>query len=115
VARFHFALSAQAVEKPAVAERRRYRRISSLVLRVTIDGIRYKTRDWSLGGFKIAAGPTGKAIGEQVTGTVRVGLAGLSGPFAAEVLRHERDGNVAFRFIDISSKVFARLVEATES
>jgi len=95
-----------------VAERRRYRRINSLVLRVTIDGVRYKTHDWSLGGFRLAAGPISRTIGEHVTGTVRIGLAGLSGPFAAEVVRHDDEGRIAFRFIDISSRVFARLVEA---
>lgn len=120
MARFHFAQSAQAArglaaQSAAAAERRRYRRVSTLVLRVTIDGVRYKSRDWSLGGFRLAAGPTNKAVGEHVTGTVRIGLAGLSGPFAAEVVRQDEEGSVAFRFIDISSRVFARLVEATES
>lgn len=114
MARFIFAQNLQKAQSPAAAERRRYRRVSALVLRVTIEGVRYKTSDWSLGGFRLAAGPENRPIGEHVTGTVRIGMAGISGPFAAEIVRQDDEGGVAFRFIDISSRVFARLVEATD-
>jgi hypothetical protein len=91
-------------------DKRRDRRQPSPALEVTLDGNRYRTVDWSLGGALLADyfGPL--APGDQVSGSLQV-LADLSThPFKAVVVRRDSAlGQLALNFTDISHGAFSAL------
>lgn len=91
-------------------EKRRDRRQLSPALEVTLDGSRYRTVDWSLGGLLLADyfGPL--APGDEVSGIVQV-LADLSTyPFKAVVVRRDSAlGQLALNFTEVSNSAFSAL------
>ncbi len=91
--------------EPTAAERRGRPRVTHRPMRLLIDGRRYKTRDWSLGGFRIEA--PARAIPPRgiVAGEVEDTWSFAGGAFTAE-LCWSREGETGFRFLDISSRTF---------
>ncbi|MFN0044131.1 MAG: hypothetical protein ACKVSF_13060 [Alphaproteobacteria bacterium] len=86
-------------------ERRARSRIEGRSIRLAIDGTRYKTLDWSLGGFRIAGIDRTLSVSEEVAGEVLGSRWVAGGAFTAE-LCWSRDGQAGFRYLDISSRTF---------
>jgi hypothetical protein len=94
--------------RPAPEERRRHARHRSPALTLVVEGHRYKTLDWSLGGFRIAAFHRPLAAGMRIEGTVR-GVSGAKpGEFLAEVARVAPNG-IGLRLIEIASATFVAM------
>jgi hypothetical protein len=74
-------------------------------MRLVIEGKRYKTLDWSLGGFRIAGFADTTRPRAKIAGVVQDGWAFAGGDFTAE-LCWSREGEAGFRFLDISSRTF---------
>lgn len=90
-------------------ERRQHPRTTSPLLTVKFEGQKYKTVDWSLGGCRIHAPAAQLKLTQRVAG--RVWLAGAEGrgEFVAEIVRVDRDGHVALRWLEISPHIFAAM------
>lgn len=87
------------------AERRRNQRFELPSIRLKIDGKRYDSIDWSMGGFKIGRCHLSLVPGDSVTGVITL-EHGESGEFVAEVVAVRADGQVAFRLLEITPRVF---------
>jgi hypothetical protein len=93
-------------------ELRRDRRYPSPRVTVTIADIDYPTIDWSLGGFHIAEGPA-VAIGDRVSGVMRVDGSDASYEFNAEAVRaDESQHGVGFHFVGLSPELVTALDRA---
>jgi len=90
---------------PAAAERRGRPRVTHRPMRLLIEGRRYKTRDWSLGGFRIVAPARAIPPRGTIAGAVEDSWSFAGGAFTAE-LCWTREGEAGFRFLDISSRTF---------
>ncbi len=91
-------------------ERRQHPRTGSSRLTLKIDGQKYKTVDWSLGGCRIQA-PAADAfrLQQRVTGRLRLADADGPGDFVAEIVRIEADGQVALRWLELSPQIFVAM------
>ena len=88
-------------------ERRQHVRITSLSLVMRIDGRRFETVDWSLGGFWIAGFRGGSHKGAVLSGTIKHPDAS-AGEFVAEVVV-ANDGDIRARFMEITPAVFVAM------
>lgn len=88
-------------------ERRQHVRITSLPLVMHIDGRRYETVDWSLGGFWITGFRGRSHKGAALSGTIEHPDAG-GGEFVAEVVTAD-NGDVRARFMEITPAVFVAM------
>ncbi len=80
-------------------ERRQHARRSSPILTLRIEGKKYKTLDWSLGGFRIEGFHREIRTGETLKGSVDK-LGGLRRePFEVDVVRLTQEGHVCCRFL----------------
>lgn len=90
-----------------VRERRQHVRITSLPLVMHVDGRRFETVDWSLGGFWITG-----FRGQSYKGTILSGRIehpdASAGEFVAEVVIAD-DGNIHARFMEITPAVFVAM------
>lgn len=84
-------------------DRRRSPRFTKPALWVELDGRRYRARDWSLGGFRVA--DFGKPVRSREKLTGRVEGIGCVGSFSAEVVRVHEDGSMAGRFLEITPAI----------
>ena len=87
--------------KDLAADRRRNRRIAIPAIRLAILTDIYSTRDWSLGGFRIADYPVPLSPGDLLPVTIVVAAHGevFRHAVMAEVVRHNRQsGSMAARF-----------------
>lgn len=91
--------------KQGGAERREHLRIYGPQLSLEFDGVRRKTRDWSLGGFLVES-PVQHALGDRIEGEVQMPWGGQSGRFVAEVVRFADGNMIGARWIEISPLVF---------
>ena len=89
-------------------DRRHHYRLEQPVLVLTIAGKEYATLNWSLGGFRIAAGPGRFVRDQRIEGGIRL-PAGGDGSFAADVLRVTDQGQVQLRLLEISPAVFVAM------
>ncbi len=93
-------------------ERRRHRRFEQPVLELHLAGGCHRTRNWSLGGFRLSAVPGRYRPGTRLEGTIVLppgaGRA-ETGSFLAEVVRHEADGELHLRVLEIAPAVFVGL------
>ena len=87
-------------------DRRVHRRFSYPPLLLEIDGKRFKTTDWSLGGFRIDGYRETLAIGARLTGQIQFISSSSSGTFVAEVVRTSETGEVGLRLLEITPAVF---------
>ncbi len=92
-----------------VSERRRQPRVQSPLLRIEIDGIRYRTRDWSLSGFRVGQCHAPLIPGDRVAGRVRLpGVAG-DGEFVAEVVWRNDGGDVGMMIRELSPRTLVAM------
>ena len=88
-------------------ERRQHARITSLPLVIIVDGKRFKTVDWSLGGFWITGFRGHSHKGAVLSGTIEHPDAS-AGEFVAEVVAAD-DGDIRARLIEITPAVFVAM------
>lgn len=91
-------------------ERRAHRRFSYPALQLEIDGKRFKTTDWSLGGFRINGYINGyrgvPKIGDRLSGHIKSLNSSAPGTFVAEVVRIAETGEIGLRLLEITPAVF---------
>ena len=85
-------------------ERRRHRRIQHIKLTIIIDGRRYKTKDWSLGGFRIHAADMNVLTNDNLSGEIRGPGMFDRGDFEACVAWTAESGELGARFTEISGE-----------
>ncbi len=87
-------------------DRRKHARITTPSLQLKIDGHKYRTLDWSLGGLRINGFHTDVKPRDRLSGTIS-GVGDLRpGEFVAEVLRVAENGDVSVRLLEISPAFF---------
>jgi hypothetical protein len=89
------------------SERRRNARQTAPTLKVRIDGKRYRTKDWSLTGFRLDDFDGICACGEQIRGVIL--FRGCRGEVVAEAVRLGPGRAIGFRILEISSRLFLRM------
>ena len=104
-------LAKRVMGRPSDEERRQYPRTRDPALRLVIEGEKYPTIDWSLGGFLIGGYHRDIALRETITGKIRSRGGVVGGEFTAKVARKTDDGQVGFRFIEITSKTWMSMSE----
>ncbi len=82
-------------------------------LMVRFNGSRYKTDDWSLGGFKIDNCNKTLEPLEQISGEISMPIDGSKGLFTAEVIWTDDDGAAGLRFLAISPQILAVMAEVS--
>ena len=91
----------------AKPDRRRQARHTAPMLKVRINGKRYRTRDWSLLGFRLDDFDGICECGEQIRGVIL--FKGRRGEVLAEAVRVGPGEAIGFRILEISSDVFLQM------
>ena len=91
----------------AKPDRRRQARHMAPTLKVRINGRRYRTKDWSLLGFRLDDFDGICECGEQIRGVIL--FKGCRGEVLAEAVRVGPDQAVGFRILEVSSDLFLRM------
>jgi hypothetical protein len=89
------------------SDRRRQARHRAPTLKVRINGKRYRTKDWSVTGFRLDDFDGVCAWGEQIRGVIL--FKGRRGEVLAEAVRVGPGEAIGFRIIEISSDVFLQM------
>ncbi len=87
-------------------DRRRHRRVHDRPIKVRVEGNKYETLDWSLGGFRIKGYHRTLEIGERLSGKIGPVDGIKAGDFVVEVVRTTDDGDMGVRILEISSEIF---------
>jgi PilZ domain len=90
-------------------DRRVHRRYSQPPLHLEIDGKRFKTTDWSLGGFRIQGYQEAVAVGGRLTGQIKSFNSSGPGTFVAEVVRIAESGEIGLRLLEITPAIFVAM------
>ena len=88
-------------------DRRRHARQAAPTLKVRINGKRYRTKDWSLSGFRLDDFDGVCQYGEQIRGVAL--FRGCRGEVIAEAVRIGPGPAIGFRILGISTKLFVRM------
>ena len=93
-------------------DRRQHERIKSPRLTLRIESQKYRTLDWSLGGFRI--GPFHRRLGakETLTGTIESMAGLLRETFEADITRITEEGDVCCRFLVLPKAVLKAMAKA---
>lgn len=86
-------------------ERRQDARIRVPSMRVDIDGIKYRTRDWSMSGFRIGHCHMPLRAGDRVAGRLRLPAANGEGDFVAEVVWLSPAGEIGLMLKEVTPRV----------
>jgi hypothetical protein len=89
------------------SDRRRQARHTAPTLKVRINGKRYRTKDWSVTGFRLDDFDGVCASGEQIRGVIL--FKGRRGEVLAEAVRVGPGEAIGFRIIEIGSDVFLQM------
>jgi hypothetical protein len=89
------------------SDRRRHVRHVTPTLKVRINGKKYRTKDWSLTGFRLDDFDGVCALGEQIRGVIL--FKGCRGEVVAEAVRVGPGEAIGFRILEISSDVFDQM------
>jgi hypothetical protein len=91
----------------ARSDRRRHARRTTPTLKVRINGKSYRTRNWSLSGFRLDDFDGICEWGEQVRGVIL--FKGCRGEVVAEAIRFGPGAAIGFRVLEIGSNVFRQM------
>ena len=91
----------------ARSDRRRHARHTAPTLKVRLNGKRYRTKDWSLMGFRLDDFDGVCECGEEIRGVIL--FKGCRGEVVAEAVRVGPGQAIGFRILEISSEVFLRM------
>jgi hypothetical protein len=89
------------------SDRRRHARRASPTLKLRINGKRYRTKNWSLSGFRLDDFDGICEWGEQIRGVIL--FRGCRGDVVAEAVRLGPGRAIGFRVLEISSNVFLKM------
>ena len=89
-------------------DRRQHLRTDHPRLVMEMDGKRYTTMDWSLGGFRLERYHIELRPGDHIMGSVAFG-SNPSGEFVAEMIGVGEDGSIGLRLMEISPAVFVAM------
>jgi hypothetical protein len=89
------------------SDRRRQARHTAPTLKVRINGKRYRTKDWSVTGFRLDDFDGVCASGEQIRGVIL--FKGRRGEVLAEAVRLGPGEAIGFRILEIGSDVFFQM------
>jgi hypothetical protein len=89
-------------------DRRRHARGATPTLKVRINGRSYRTKDWSLSGFRLDDFDGVCECGEQVRAVIL--FKGRRGEVVAEAVRLGPGEAVGFRVLEISSDLFPQMI-----
>jgi len=89
------------------SDRRRHVRHTAPTLKVRINGKRYRTKNWSLTGFRLDDFDGVCAHGEQVRGVIL--FKGSRGEMVAEAVRVGPGQAIGFRILEVGSDVFLKM------
>jgi hypothetical protein len=89
------------------SDQRRHARHRAPTLKVRINGKKYRTKDWSLTGFRLDDFDGVCAWGEQIRGVIL--FKGRRGDVVAEAVRVGPGQAVGFRILEVGSDVFIRM------
>lgn len=93
-------------------ERRRHRRLQTSRLTVFVNGKRYKTNDWSLGGFRVVIPGNTFAPNHVIKGPLNGPGLFTRGEYEACVVWVGDDGEMGARFIELSDESFLAMSAA---
>lgn len=96
----------------ADAERRRYRRIQEVKLTILIGDQRFKTKDWSLGGFRIFAPELAFRSNDLINGFIQGPGLFDRGSFEGFVAWVSETGEMGVRFAEVSRDTFLAMSAA---
>lgn len=94
------------------AERRRHRRIQSSKLTMFIDDKRYKTNDWSLGGFRLIVPGNSFVTNQRISGALHGPGMFDRGSYEAVIVWIADDGEFGAHFIELSHESFLSMSAA---
>lgn len=89
--------------------RRRHRRIQTVKLTIVIGERRYKTKDWSLGGFRIAAPDLAYQSNQPISGKLNGPGLFVRGEFEGIISWVSEQGEIGVRFTEVSRESFAAM------
>ena len=105
--------TAEATDKNVTGvERRRYRRIQEVKLTILIGDLRFKTRDWSLGGFRIFAPELVFRSNDLISGFIHGPGLFDRGSFEGFVAWVSETGEMGVRFAEVSRDSFLAMSAA---
>lgn len=87
-------------------ERRLHPRYTHRPLVLKIEGRRYRTIDWSLGGFRLGPFHREAVVSMQIEGTIAKCGRIQAGAFLAEVVRFTEEGGLGLRWLEIAPATF---------
>lgn len=93
-------------------ERRRHRRLQDAKLTIFIGNKRYKTNDWSLGGFRLRAPGNDFSTNQLISGALHGPGRFDRGVYEATIVWIADDGELGAHFIDISHQNFLAMSAA---
>lgn len=93
-------------------ERRRHRRLQSSKLTIFICNKRYKTSDWSLGGFRIVVPGNEFTNGQRISGAIHGPGMFDRGEYEASISWVADNGEIGAHFIELSHGSFLAMSAA---
>lgn len=94
------------------ADRRRHRRIQSSKLTIFIGNKRYKTYDWSMGGFRIVVPGNEFTTQQRISGAIHGPGMFDRGEYEAAITWIADDGEIGAHFIELSHESFLAMSAA---
>lgn len=99
-------MDAPSVQPLGDSDRRRHRRLQTSRLSISIGGKRYKTNDWSLGGFRITVPGNSLKTNDVISGPLNGPGMFDRGNYEATIVWVADNGEIGARFIEISHESF---------
>jgi hypothetical protein len=94
------------------AERRRHRRTQSSKLTIFVNDKRYKTNDWSLGGFRVVVPDNNFVTNQRISGAIHGPGLFDRGAYEATIVWTADDGEIGVHFIELSHESFLAMSAA---
>lgn len=94
------------------SDRRRHRRIQTSKLTLLIVGKKYKTNDWSLGGFRVVVPGNNFVTNQRISGALLGPGMFDRGDYEAVIVWVADDGEVGAHFIELSHESFLAMSAA---
>ncbi|MFZ5930105.1 MAG: PilZ domain-containing protein [Pseudomonadota bacterium] len=94
------------------AERRRHRRTQSSKLTIFVNDKRYKTNDWSLGGFRVVVPGNNFVTNQRISGAIHGPGFFDRGAYEATIVWTADDGEIGVHFIELSHESFLAMSAA---
>lgn len=103
---------AEASSPVSGSERRRHRRIQNVKLSVFIADKRYKTNDWSLGGFRVVVPGNNFDTNQRISGAIHGPGLFDRGTYEATIVWTADNGEIGAHFIELSHESFLAMSAA---